>query len=91
MQYRPNRQQETFSELNKPIKLLTILCDVTHTCLCPLCPAVQSSPEITNILNTGFFAAHHQKLSLEFTSTESTHLTGLIQVQLSKRLWYCKL
>lgn len=86
MQYRPNRQQETFSELKKPTELLTILCDVTHMRLCPLCPAVQGSPEIINIFLKcfwGFFFAAHQ-LSLEFTSTESTHLTGLIQDQLGK-------
>lgn len=67
MQYRPNRQQETFSKLNEPTESLTILCDVTHTCLCPLCPAVQGSPEIVNIflkcfwgvvLFFGFFLLH---------------------------------
>lgn len=87
MQYMPNRQQETFSQLNKPTELLTILCDVTHTCLCPLCSAVQGSPEIINTFLKCFwvfffFSAHH--LSLEYTSIKSTHLTGLIQDQLGK-------
>lgn len=48
MQYRLNRQQETFSELNKPMKLLTILgCD-THAFVLFVLQVI-SSPENTNI------------------------------------------